>query len=118
MVRLSPHDSAVLSRLVQFGSLSEQKRQAIFDELESAEARRVGEAVFDPKKYSTSSALVRATVDRFRKWSEANRRIGERRTVRFRTARVRRGLLTQSDEMNHSLGAQSALRATVPTPKA
>jgi|SRR5580700_1159234 hypothetical protein len=90
MVQLTPHDSAVLSRLVQFVQLPVQKRKEILSELESDEAKMVGEAVLDPQKYAESSELVRATVDRFREWSQANQRLGRLRTVRRRAARTRR----------------------------
>lgn len=82
MVELTPHDSAVLSRLVQFGRLGTQKRQEILSKLDSHDARLVGEAVLDEQKYSESSESVRATVDRFKKWSDANRRLGRQRPIR------------------------------------
>jgi hypothetical protein len=82
MVDLTPHDSSVLSRLVQFGRLGPQKRREILSQLDSHDARMVGEAVLDEQKYSESSDSIRATVDRFKKWSEANRRLGRQRSIR------------------------------------
>lgn len=89
MVELTPHDSAALSRLVQFEGLPGERRKEILDGLESEEARMVGEAVLDPQKYSESTAPVRETVDRFRLWSENNRRLGRQRALRRRSARGR-----------------------------
>jgi hypothetical protein len=89
MVQLTPHDSAVLSRLVQFGRLPAEKRKEILSEVESAEARMVGEVVLDPQRYSESTPEVRATVDRFQEWSRTNRRLGRHRTAHRRPARTR-----------------------------
>jgi len=88
MVELTPHDSAVLSRLVQFSGLPFEQRKEMLTEL-SGDARMVGEAVLDPLKYSASPQPVRATVDRFQNWLEANRRIGRLRRARGRNARSR-----------------------------
>jgi hypothetical protein len=89
MVPLTPHDSAVLTQLVQFSRLSLEKRKEILEQLKSEDARKVGEVVLDRHKYATSPADVRATVDRFDQWLEANRRLGRQRSIRRRTARVR-----------------------------
>lgn len=88
-MELTPHDSAALSRLVQFDRLPAERRKEILAELESEEARMVGEVVLDPEKYSASTAPVRATVDRFREWLEANRRLGRQRALRRQSARGR-----------------------------
>ena len=88
-MQLTPHDSAVLGRLVQFGRLPPERRKEILEDLKSDEARMLGEAVLDRQKYSESPQPVRATVDRFQQWSEANRRLGRLRRVRRRTARTR-----------------------------
>jgi hypothetical protein len=87
MVQLTPHDSAVLSRLVQFGRLPAEKRRELLGELESEDARRVGEVVLDPQKYAESPEQIRATFDRFEQWLQANRRLGRRRAIRRRTGR-------------------------------
>ena len=89
MVESTPHDSATLSRLVQFVSLPAEKRQEIFDEIEAPEARTVGEGVLDPEKYSGASPAVQATVDRFNQWLQANRRVGRQRANGRRTGRLR-----------------------------
>ena len=89
MVQLTTHDSAVLTRLVQFSRLPIEKRRQILNELKSEEARRVGEAVLDPQKYSESATEVRETVDRFTQWSQANRRITRHRTARRQATRSR-----------------------------
>ena len=89
MVQLTPHDSSALSRLVRFDRLPADKRQEIFDELQAEDARKVGEVVLDPQKYSSAPEPVRATVDRFQQWSEANRRLGKQRALRRQKARAR-----------------------------
>jgi hypothetical protein len=86
MVVLTPHESAVLSRLVQFGRLPVEHRRKMLDEL-SGDARMVGEVVLDRQKYDGSPEHVRATVDRFDQWHEANIRIGRMRANRRRSAR-------------------------------
>jgi hypothetical protein len=86
MVQLTPHDTAVLSRLVQFGRLPDEKRK-LLEELRANEAKMVGDALLDKLKYSEAPPRVRATVDRFREWSVANRRLGRLRTGRRRVAR-------------------------------
>jgi hypothetical protein len=89
MVQLTPHDSAVLTRLVRFGRLPIEKRREILGELEGEDARRVGEAVLDSQKYSESSDQVRATVDRVQKWLDQNRRSVRLRPVHRRSGRSR-----------------------------
>jgi hypothetical protein len=81
MVELTPHDAAVLSRLVQFDRLPIEKRREILGELESPEAREVGEIVLDSTKLSTASEQIRETVNRYQLWLENNKRLG----------RIRRG---------------------------
>ena len=80
---LTPHDSSVLSRLVQF-RLPEQRRLELLSGIEDEDARKVGEVVLDPQKYDGASADVRASVDRFNGWHEANRRLGKQRLMRSR----------------------------------
>lgn len=87
MVQLTPHDSSVLSRLVQFRRLSKERRQEIWSELESPDAKKVGEVVLDPERYHTSPQAVRDTVDRFKQWFEANQKAGRQRAVRRRAGR-------------------------------
>jgi hypothetical protein len=82
MVQLTPHDSAVLSSLVQFDRLPVEKRRELVNELESPDAKMVGEAVLDRQKYAESPEPIRATVDRFEEWLEANRRLRRRRAKR------------------------------------
>lgn len=79
MVELTPHDAAVLSRLVQFHRLPIEKRREILGELKSAEAREVGESVLDSTKLSTASEQIRATVNRYQLWLENNQRLGRLR---------------------------------------
>jgi hypothetical protein len=79
MVELTPHDAAVLSRLVQFHGLPIEKRRKILDELESPEAREVGEGVLDSTKLSTASEQIRETVNRYQLWLENNQRLGRLR---------------------------------------
>lgn len=78
MIELTPHDAAVLSRLVRFSRLPMDRRRQFIDELQSPEAREVGEGLLDPGK-TLSSDKVRATVDRYRQWRESNLRIQQRR---------------------------------------
>jgi hypothetical protein len=87
MVELTAHDSAILSRLVQFGRLPVAERESLLKELQSPDARMVGEAVLEPKKYAESSKLIQETVDRFTGWLDANRELGRKRTLRRRAAR-------------------------------
>lgn len=82
MVELTPHDAAVLSRLVQFHGLPIDKRLAILGELESAEAREVGEGILDSTKLSSSSDRIRETAKRYQLWLKNNQRLGR---VRRRT---------------------------------
>ena len=89
MVELSPHDSSVLSRLVQFQNIPLEERRLLLKELESKDARMVGEAFLDREKYKTSPEKVRATVDRFDQWHAANLRAGRRRALARRKNRAR-----------------------------
>ena len=50
--------------------------------MKADDARLVGEAVLDPQKYLKSSDEIRATVDRFKEWLEANKKIGTLRLAR------------------------------------
>jgi len=87
MVRLTPHDAAVLSRLVQFGGLPIEELSKILDQL-SPDAKPVGEAALDAEKYQQSSVDIQATVDRFREWLNNNRRLGRQRPASRRLARA------------------------------
>lgn len=87
MVQLTPHDSAVLSRLVQFGRLPVEECRKLLSDLVSEDARMVGEVVLDPQKYAESPEQIRATVDRFEQWLQANRPLGRRRAIRRRSGR-------------------------------
>jgi hypothetical protein len=89
MVELTPHDSAALSRLVQFTGLPPQKRQEILEEIKAEDARRVGEVLLDPQKYPEAAPEVQATVTRFQEWMEANRRLAREREKRRQAARAR-----------------------------
>ena len=84
MVQLTPHDVAVLSRLVQFRRLPPDKRAALVRTLTAEDARRVGEVILDQKKYAESNPAIKETVDRFRQWEQANRRLGQKRVLRRR----------------------------------
>ncbi len=79
MIQLTPHDAGVLSRLVQFYGLSTEERQEILNEIQSSDARQVGEAVLDPAKLSEFSVPVQETVNRLQQWVENNKRLGRRR---------------------------------------
>jgi hypothetical protein len=76
MVELTPHDAAVLSRLVQFHRLPIEKRREILGELKSPDAREVGEIVLDSTKLSSAPEQIRETVNRFQLWLENNQRLG------------------------------------------
>jgi hypothetical protein len=84
MVELTSHDTLVLSRLVQFSRLPLDKRKELVDELKSEDARAVGEAILDEQKYAGSDPKIKETVERFRQWHQANRRLGQKRMVRRR----------------------------------
>ena len=79
MVELTPHDAAVLSRLVQFHRLPMEKRREIFGELKSPEAKEVGEIVLDSTKLSSASEQIRETVNRYQLWLKNNQRLGQLR---------------------------------------
>jgi hypothetical protein len=79
MIELTTHDAGVLSRLVQFYGLPIEERQKILNEIQSPDARQVGEAVLDPTKLSAFSEPVQATVNRVQQWLENNKRLGHRR---------------------------------------
>ena len=91
MVELTPHDSAALSRLIRFEGLPIEKRREIFGEIEAPDARKVGEVFLDPAKYDGATPAVQATVNRFREWMDANRRLARQRATRRRAAQARRG---------------------------
>jgi hypothetical protein len=86
MLLLTPHDSSVLTSLVQYERPS-QKRSKLFGSLEEPSARIVAEAYFDTEKYAEAPDDVRATVDHFRAWVENNRRRRSERETRRRVAR-------------------------------
>lgn len=88
MVRLTPNDAAVLSRLVQFGGLPAEELRKMLNELDSPEAKKVGEAVLDKEKYQHSTVEIQATVDRFLQWLKNNRRLGRQRPLSRRLARA------------------------------
>jgi hypothetical protein len=50
--------------------------------LEEEDARKVAEAFFDDQTYKQASDDVKATVDRFRAWLDANQRLGRSRAAR------------------------------------
>ena len=52
------------------------ERREFLEDVKADDARLVGEAVLDPQKYLKSSDEIRATVDRFKEWLEANKKIG------------------------------------------
>jgi hypothetical protein len=83
MLQLTPHESALLSRLVQFSQLPAEERRNLVNEL-TGDARLVGEVVLEPHKYAEAPEPIRATVDRFEQWLQANRRLGRRRAIRRR----------------------------------
>ena len=85
MIELTPHDAGVLSRLVQFHGLPIERRLEILNEIESLDARQVGEAVLDPAKLSEFSEPVRATVNRYQEWLENNKRLARRRRRAIRS---------------------------------
>jgi hypothetical protein len=90
MIELTPHDSATLNRLARFVRLPAERRQEILSEIEAEDARRVGEVLLDPLKYSEAGPEVQATVDHFHQWMEANRHLAREREKRRQAARARR----------------------------
>jgi hypothetical protein len=78
MVELTPGDSEALSRLVRFPNHRE-----ILDQIQSRDAREVGEAFLDEQAYSAAPPIVRATVDHLKLWKETNRRLAEERAGRL-----------------------------------
>ena len=87
MVLLTPHDSSVLTGLVQYTLLAGDEQRKLLDSLEKPEARMVADAFLDPQKYASDD--VRATVDRFRAWVENNRRLRLKREARQHSSRSR-----------------------------
>ena len=77
LVRLTPHDAALLNRLVQFHRLPIEKRRELLNQIESAKARQVGEAVLDSAKLSELSEDVRETANRYQRWLENNKRLDQ-----------------------------------------
>ncbi|HUO28600.1 MAG TPA: hypothetical protein VMU80_05255 [Bryobacteraceae bacterium] len=86
MVLLTPHDSSVLSSLVQYSRPSD-RRQQLLDSLEKPDARMVGEAFFDDQKYEKAPEEVRLTVDQFRAWVDNNKHRRLQREALRRAAR-------------------------------
>jgi len=86
MTLLTPHDSSVMSSLVQYSDPT-ARRKELFDQLEEPAARMVAEAYFDDQKYAEAPADVRATVDHLRAWVQNNRH--RRAEARRRPGRVR-----------------------------
>jgi len=78
MVRLTPHDSSVMTRLAQYAHPSDESTK-LLNKLQSPEARLLGEAFLDPQKYAESPDHIRATVDYFREWLENNKRLRRQR---------------------------------------
>lgn len=85
MVELTPRDASVLSRLVQFYLLPPEKRLSIFEELQSDEARQVGEAILYPDRLAASPSPVRETAVHYQQWLANNQRIGRLRRKARRT---------------------------------
>jgi hypothetical protein len=88
MVRVSPHDSAILSQLVQFsGIIPPDEKIQLLNELQAAEARQVAEAILDPAKLFEAPEPVQRTANRYKEWVENNKRLGELRRRRTRSSR-------------------------------
>jgi hypothetical protein len=87
MVGLTPYDSTMLTHLVRHPQLSPRQQNDLLTSLEKPEARQVGEALLDPRKYDEAPPDVRATVDHFKKWLENEQRLARLREARRRTAR-------------------------------
>jgi hypothetical protein len=87
MVRLTHHDANVIAALVQFSGMPEDRRKELLAELERDDGRMVGEALFDPQKYSAAPPEVQAVVDLYRKWVENNKRLRLNREARQRSNR-------------------------------
>ena len=83
MLRLTPHDSSVMTALIQYTHPSDETRK-LLDELQSLEARKLGEAFHDQQKYDDAPEHIRNTVDYFREWVENNRRLRRQREARRR----------------------------------
>lgn len=88
MVELTPQDAAVLGRLVRFDRLPLDDRKELITKLKTDNAKRVGEALLDEKKYLESDQSVKATVDRFRNWRLTNKRLTQKRVARRRKVRT------------------------------
>ncbi len=86
MVRLTPHDSSVITALVQHTSHSDEGKKELLDELQSPEARLVGEAFLDSQKYAAAADHIRATVDYLQAWVENNKRLRVKREARGQAA--------------------------------
>ena len=89
MALLTPHDANVISELVQFAGMPEDRKRELLAKLEEEDARMVGEALLDPQKYSDATPEVQATVDRYRAWAENNKRLRRQREARQRSSRGR-----------------------------
>ena len=89
MTLLTPHDANVIAELAQIGGMPEEAKTELLAKLEEEDARMVGEALLDPKKYSDAKPEVRATVDRYRAWVENNKRLRRQREARRHSSRSR-----------------------------
>jgi len=88
MIRLTPHDSSVMTALAQFTGVPPERKRALLDALESTEAREVGAALLDRQVYHQAPPRIRDTVDYFLRWVENNKRLGREREVRRRKSRA------------------------------
>ena len=70
MVPVNPHDSAILSQLVQFTGMPLDLKLELLAKLETPEARQVGEAILDPAKLSGAPEPVQQTANRYKEWVE------------------------------------------------
>jgi hypothetical protein len=87
MLRLTPHDSSVMTALIHYAHPSDERKKQLLDELQSPEARQLGEAFHDPQKYADAPEYIRNTVDYFREVVENNKRLRRQREARRRVSR-------------------------------
>jgi hypothetical protein len=84
MVRLSVHDSSVLSRLAQYTDLPEEDKRRILAETSSPTIQTIGRLLLG-ESIENASPELKQTAAAFRAWAEANQRDREGRLkARFR----------------------------------
>ena len=81
MVKLSPKDSSILTRITQYERVPMEQRRALLDDA-SPEAKQIGEIILGTSSRENASPEIKAAVDAYRKWLEQIRRSSKQRPLR------------------------------------